>query len=564
MSLGSGIQTGLLSWSLKREQLGDGIYFRDLQTYDYEIYGISNPSPSGFSQIENDLLKVFSSTKSGDITVKGLGFPADYQFPNDHVRAAKFNFQVEVRSVPSNLSGSQNEITGLYYKGLDQSFFSNYGNLLDSFSENFSFANEENGNKTFGHDFSFVLRSGGRTGAAALASGLFGNDKDTTFGISAFIGGISGGDTGNFQNYYNESYDLLKNSFSFSKKREFLPFDAAPYLYNLIHSLNVLENGIIEVDEKGDIQGKLTFANAQAGYDSLKSSSYARCSGVYESYRNVGAGVSVTGSLANLAIASNRTLVKPSLSISYDIKYTDDPNLDSSNLISVEKILDVDYSDQKFVNINHTYNFTALINPTYPNMDNDFVNNISQASTYSPIIVQDYYQNSPFYRTDWPLEHAVKFASTLPNRRKNFSASFSYTNNPIYFFGLDGYTYNSFEPKITDVIPPDVISEYKIINRPTKTSLINYAYQTERGTKTISITARLQRPPNVFNAPVSDLSEKLLSIYRFGVSKLMETFFGLNTLALTYHLSDIKYTFDSENQLTMGISITYTIKKYTA
>lgn len=566
MALNSGIVTGLMAYRLSKEFFGESaLFYRETETIDYELYGITDYSSGSFTRIQNDLLKPFAAANSGNVTVKVLNFPAEYTFPNDHLRAAKFNFQVEIRRTPSNLSGFQPEITGNYYKGLDQSFFSNYGNSFDSFSENFDFSNEENGNKSFNHSFSFVLRSGGKPKAAEIAQSLFSNDKDTTFGISTFSNGMVQADTGAYQNYFNESYDLLKNSFSFSKKREFLPFGETPYYYNLVHSLSVREDGIIEVEEKGDINGRFTFSQADQGYSILNAGAYSRCSSFYNTYKNIGAGTSVSTSLLNLPLISSRTLEKPNLRVAYSIKYNDDPSIDVANQVSLEKILDVDYSDGKFVNINQTYNFTSLVSPIYENLDADIDGILVVSISESEAEVQSYYENGPFYNPNWPSQNIIKFAGYLPNRRKSFGFTNNYTNNPIYNFTLDGYNYRIFDYRLSDTKPPDVVTEYKIINRTSKMSLINYAYQTERGTKSVSITAKLNRPSsNVFSSPVSDISGRLLSIYRWGIGKLMSAFFGLNTLALTYHLSDIQYSFDSENNISMNISVTYTIKKYTA
>jgi hypothetical protein len=87
-----------------------------------------------------------------------------------------------------------------------------------------------------------------------------------------------------------------------------------------------------------------------------------------------------------------------------------------------------------------------------------------------------------------------------PTRKKMASVTFSYTNNPIYFVVIGSVSFSTLEYRLSETHPIDLVTEYKIINRPNKLSIVNYGYQTDRGEKTISITAKLTRPAaNVFH-----------------------------------------------------------------
>lgn len=557
----NGITTGLLGYNLRKEMLGEGLAYRETEVYDYEIFATpsSMTGASGYFDIETHIRGYFSNM-SGDINVKVLESPANYTLPNDHLRVGKFNVQVEVRRAISYLTGANPELTGNYYKGLDLDFFNSYSTIINNFSEEFSLEAEENGTKLFSHNLSFGLQSGNKATAAQIASGVFSKDKDNTFGINSYVG-MEISNTGTHVNYYTETYDLIRNVFSFNKKREVLPASGSTYTYNLNHSLDFKQDGIIDVTERANIQGRLTFEQAKDGYNTLYSSSYTRCNSVYNTYKDFLARESVDDTLISFPMSSSKTFNKPVMSVDYDVTYTNNPNIIAANSGSLEKILDIEINENKYVTINHTHNFLFLRNPTFSNLDALYIDQLIDARTTSPIEVDDFYTSSVFYNPSRPTMNMIKMTASTPNRRKNFSTSFSYTNNPIYFVTIDGVTYKMLEYKINNNIPSDILNEYKIINRPNKRSIINYAYQTEKGTKNISLTAKIERVGNVITSPRSDLGTNIQSLYLHCIRKLMEDFVGFQVFALTYYLSDINYKITSENDLEINLTITYAIKK---
>ncbi len=149
----TGITTGLMGYSLKKEFFSDSIPFREVETFSFEIYSSDtlNLSPQ---YIQSGIYNEFISKYSGDINCKVFDVPAEYQFPNDSIRTAKFNVQVEVRRVPNGLSG-YSELTGNYYQGLGTGFFLNYSSALVNFKEDFGFQQGENGHQTLEHSVSF-------------------------------------------------------------------------------------------------------------------------------------------------------------------------------------------------------------------------------------------------------------------------------------------------------------------------------------------------------------------------------------------------------------------------
>lgn len=561
----NGVTTGLLGYTLRKELLGEGLVYREVEVYDYELY--ATPSNlgtgiSGYYEIEAHIKNHFSNV-SGDINVKVLDSPSDYSMPNDHLRVGKFNVQVEVKRAADYLGNANPEISGNYFKGLDANFFNNYSTIVNNFTEEFVLETEENGGKIFNHSFSFTLQSGGKNKATEIASGLFQQDKDNAFGITSLVD-IGIANTGTHVNYYTETYDLVRNTFSFNKKREVLPISGSTYTYNLNHSVDFKSDGIIDVTERANIQGRLSFEQAKAGFNSLHPSAFNRCNSIYNTYKNFVAGTTVGESLISFAMASSRTLNKPAMNIDYDVTYTNNPNIIASNSGSLEKILEVEINENRQVTINHTYNFLFLHNPVSQNLDVVYIPQLIAAQTTSPVEVSNFYNSSVFYNPSWPTMNMVRMSATTPNRRKNFNTSFTYTNNPIYFITIDSVTYRMLEYKINNNKPIDIINEYKIINRPNKSSILNYAYQTEKGSKNISLTAKLERVGNTISSPRNDLDDNINSLYLFAIQKVMEDFIGSSMLALTYYLSDVKYRVNSDNELGIDLTITYVTKKHVA
>lgn len=558
------ITTGLLGYKLKKEFLGDGIFYREVEVFDYEIFAtpIFGGSTS-FTDIETNIKSAFAGY-SGDIQVKNLGSPAEFQFPNDHLRVGKFNVQVEIRKPLANPSTYSPELLGAYYKGFDSNFFVTYGAYFNDFREDFEFEQSENGHDTYSHNISFSLQSGNKTTASAIAQTIFASDKDTTFGISAFIGGATTvANTGTFRNYYAETYDLARNSYSFTKKRETLPVTASTYNYDLGHVINFKEDGVVDVTERGSIQGKIDFSQALAGYLTQTGGAYTRCNLVFSNYKNFVAGSTVSDTLPNFVLTSSRTYDKPNLNIDYELTFSSNPNISAG--ISTDKTMEIELNENRFVNITHSYNFTPLVSPISANMDLAYIQPVQDAYNNSPAEVTGYYQASSLYSSDRPNMKRIKMSSSAGNRKKALAISMSYTNNPTYFVTLDNVEYAILEYRMTDTKPSDIISEYKVINRPTKSSVLNYAYQTEKGSKTISVTAKIGRgAANIITTPWPDLSANLLSLYKYAVTKALENMSGISIIAMTYFLSDVKYKVTSDNEIGVDVTITYSLKKYKA
>lgn len=562
MALKRGVSTGLLGYSLRKERLGEGLFFREIElfTVDAQAANFNITDANAIKEIQDEIKAAFS-LRSGDVSFKSWGTTTDYQLPNDAVRIARFNFQVERRNIVDiNISA----LNSSYYDRLDeQSFWDTNGKNLQNFSEEFVYEKSDNGAFVANHNISFSLQTGNKAFASALATDLFGKQRAFA-GVGTIIGSQSLLDATTVQQFYTETYDLLQGAYSFSKKVEYPPSgsDAAFSIKKEVsHSLELGEDGIINISEKGRIKGFNTMAQAQSEFFSMKSNNafFTRCNSVYNAFTAVTA--ATTNSLKNYPIKGSYVMNGPGLSVEYEYGFTDDPSLNTSG-VRIERGLDVALDDNRVLNLNHSFNFSYEKNVTSSReADNVALINIEIAA--SQAAVNAYYTASPYFNANWPNLTRVKASLNSPQRTKNFGCSLAYTNEPIFNVTGEGVLYKKLDFKISDNKPVDQITEYKIINRPSKKSVLNYGYQTERGEKSISVTAIKSRTAGntIFTSP-ANFNTTFYSLYVFAVKKLLESFNNNQVLAFTYFVSDIKCGLSSNYDLTMSVSMTYTIKKY--
>ncbi len=167
MSLRQGITTGLLGYGLRKERLGEALFFREIETYDIEVQ-VTDFNTSNANAIKDiqDQIKAQFALKSGDINIKSLSAPADYYLPNDAVRISKFAVQVERRTAADI---SYSNISGNFYTGINaQSFWDNYAPNLTNFSEEINFEKKEDGGLTASHNLSFGLLTGNKLIASVI------------------------------------------------------------------------------------------------------------------------------------------------------------------------------------------------------------------------------------------------------------------------------------------------------------------------------------------------------------------------------------------------------------
>ena len=580
----SGLITGTLGYALKREFLANSLAIRDVQTFNYEIYSVDFTGDANV--IQTQIKNQFNQVYSGDVRVNVFATQNTFSFPSDSIKASRFNVSVEIKSPLTNLASGFPELGSGYYAGLDSTFWANNGQYLLDFKESLDFSTNNGGNREFNHSVSFGLQTGwsgdntttGRKSFAQnIITGIFGNDSGTTFGISTMVGQISGvGNSGVFRNYYTESYDLMKNSYSFSRKREELPFDGSGIILNLSNSINMGSDGTIDVSEKALTQGKINFPTASSTLEAYLNGSYSRCSGIYAKFYNTG--IMVQDSqyspiyasgllpLINTPIKTVKTYDVNSLTANYDVTYTNNPNFSGDGTVT-SQTFDVRINEYNVVEMSHSFDYTVnkiINNSGY------FTGLMNNTTGSSPSAVMTYYKTnfSNIFAT-FPAMNMISNTFTWPNIKTKGSAKFEYSNSPKYFVNVNGLLFNMLDYTVVNSKPVDIVNEYKIVNRPTKSSLMSYAYQSEKGTITVDMKTLIGKQSNQFfpdgtgnfaTINGTTLGQYVQALYLFGGQVFMKQF-GFPTVAFNWFISDSNYSFDSHGALNLQLEYTYTLKK---
>ena len=540
---------------MKKEFLGESLYFRTTTSYDYEIYS-TDLTNWRETDIKNLVYSEFSDRYSGDIFVQAFEVPTEWNSLNDSNRIQKFKVNIDVKATCSGINDTQPELGTPYYTGVDAKFWNQWGVSLLDFREDFIFEQVENGNNSYSHDLSFQLITGTKLAALTVASGIFSLDKSTTFGITAFPGGVTLGDSTNYLDYYSEVYDQIRQTYHFNKRREILPISGTQVVNDYNHTLDFSEDGLCNVSEKATIKGKLTFTQAKSNLDTFLAGAYGRCNSFYGTYSPL---VGATNSLVNIPTKTVKTFNEASLSTAYDISFTNNPQF-KTNGVSVEENFEIEGDEYNFVNIKHHLNFNAnkrLATPTV------FYDLIASATGTSPTSVTNYYaQLGALYSASKPMKQ-IKLDTSWPKYSNKASVSFEYSNNIKNFVTINGIFFNYIDFKVSNTKPVDITNEYKIINRPTKQSVINYAYQTEKGQITVSLEGGLGRNANEFISGFrSNYSTQITALYKYGIGIFLSQFYNMIPSAFTYYLSDVKYMMNQDGVLSMTLVFTYTLKKY--
>jgi len=569
------LNTGLLSYSRTKNLLGPGLEFRETEVIKLSCF-ILDYNYISPTLLTNEITSLFNNIYSGNIYVNVFNIvPEINSVTSDFTRGIKFNVEVENRLPVSDNFISQPELTGNnLYTGINGPFWTQYGTMINSFSENFNYDKRNDGSIESNHNISFNLLTGGYNIASGIANYVYNGDIGSEGFYTSlttnliFTTGISGLiDPTLVRQYYTENYDTLRNNYSFNKRTEYpsLLSENNNQITKEIKNTMVLDdNGIITITENGKIKAFLNFTQAINEFNStvLNNNIYNRCVNMYNSLTGFG---NITGNsqLNNYPIKNDIIYNKPGLILDYSISFNDDPNFYFIYDTVTEKVIEVELIEEKYINITHSYDFTRLAHIT-SGQTGIMMNAITGADIESNNIIPIYYSGSQLYNSFLPNIPRIRESFSLPVRHRNFNAKFIYSNEPIYFLNINNNTYPKLQWKINNEIPSDMVNEYKIVNRPQQTTVLSYSYQTSPGMKTISINGYLTRNyGNTFTSP-QNINSQFYPLFLWGINMIMSTFSNQQVLAFSYYLDACSIKFDSENNFEMSISVKYVIKRYEA
>jgi len=601
-----GKYTGLMGYDLTYEYFGETIPYKLVEKYSYEVYDMDlvdvgdDKLKQVFKTSFADLLNIFS----GNINITSLSFPNSNDVKENLIQFQKYEIEFEVRKGGSStdFTSDFDDYAGVGTKnyGIDDVIKS--GVDLFNFSNNFTFNLADDGTKDYTHDISFTLRTGElgsdfnglRASASQIASGLF--SKQTGVGPHSFseYTGYSSTDS---KQYNSETFDSLKNSFSFSKRRKILPSGTSSYSFDANYSLNYAENGVYSVEEKLKIYGKLSFQQAVDGYyNDLKNSSSGRCQDFYDSFKNVfysGNTSAVGGILNGVDISNSKNIILtkeslvnnvPDITLEATLSYTDDPNY--LGKFQVTEALSLNRQDNGYLNIDHSFDYVVLTGINSLNLASisDIYGQINSDKNSSLATCNDYYNGmTGYYLNNQAVGNpALKLALTntkidAPQRGKNYKLSLSYTNdaalNPEYWkevLKIDSqYTgkFTKISFNTTKNYPKNNISEYVVVNKQDRKSVLNYSYQQQEATVNHSYDGNLVRSSNMLIEPILGVGNDEAAHALFKASK--EKFLNDNSSDFNNHLVDynntnLSYQIKSDNTFNSTFDYRYNKKKKTS
>lgn len=591
-----------LGYQSKVELFGNSFQFRKVETFDYEIY---YHDFQGFNSltIQDQIKEKFKSEYKGDINVKSFSLQNTQSFPSDSIRASKFNVTVEV-------------VNNIAYENLDKEILKNlkdyFKNLL-SFKEEITFSKNQNGNREFNQTVSFGIRdnennlgqNGRKNLAQTIAKEVFESNNNNDYNLQNIIplnllnlqeiGQTSEPiDESLYKNYYTETYDLIKNSYSFSRKREILPSNetSKTFTFNNSYSLTMNDNGVIDVTEKVN-----SFARKMSDFETAKTDlethylgAYNRCLEVYNNFHNTQVLLNERSDydlsiiLKNIPTKLLKNYNKQSLTLGYDVTYTSSPEtqIDASDS-RLEYILSqtIEFNVDPYNKVEATHSFDYTFNKTkegdYSFYAQMMKNPIHQSSSQS--LLQTYYQdNFSSVTTIYPNLKLIKTSASLPNIKTKASVKYNYSNSPIYFVNVQGIEFKIYEVIVDVKKPVDIINEFKIINRETRgnKSVLSYAYQSEKGEISIKMNTTVGKNSKEFfgngnftyigDKPVTEplfLKDCLVALYKEAGQKFLSNF-NNPSFCLNWFISDSSFSFDSTNgTINATINYIYTSKMRT-
>jgi hypothetical protein len=157
---------------------------------------------------------------------------------------------------------------------------------------------------------------------------------------------------------------------------------------------------------------------------------------------------------------------------------------------------------------------------------------------------------------------------TAPVRGKAYSASFSFSDDPMYDLSriINPFTkqritgFKTMQVSIDKTEPKDIIEEYKIINKDSNQSVLSYGYQQEPGSVSINCRGQMIRPAQnlleYFKLPTGEA----IDILKYSKGLFLRDVMRGEKL-YNYFLQGGSYTFGSQNTFDLNLNFVYTRKR---
>jgi hypothetical protein len=444
----------ILSYSQNSKFFGDAFNYQNEKVLTIEGVLRDPGNTDGVKGIQSAVKDLFSTdTDYSSIIING------YNFGYGKITNLNLKEGNDVRVKPYTISvvcyqtGNLYNLSGAYYTGIDQSSENRY-DLINSLSEDFSY-NKNGESYGYSHSVSIKLNSGNGVDNPILIAKTFANNlisSNTPFGfLTSGENQLLGFKT------YNESYNVITNECSFSENYT-RPKNNSGYLYTLVNSYSLGEDGIAKVSENANIKN-ITGNLSPSGFNALvnltnliSSGSFSRCSALLSSYSGTGSG---SYPLYTGYESFSKSFNHFSNTADYSISYTNDP----------KQVSGCSWSYTNEVSKEGRYYNVAENGTIIGHGVGSTVGYGRAISFYETVKSSAFSRNYSLYTAYVVNAFSINRIAESKNMSQFNGAvnySFRFSDSPVYTNGSSGVKVE--EISVNDLIPTQLLNKFEIFN----------------------------------------------------------------------------------------------------
>lgn len=358
----------LLSYTHSPVLLGAGLRFRidkKLTIRGYLIDKTSNEPAQALINKEELILRF--ATDYDTIILEGISFGSgritNINFEGGVLaRDEEYTYEIECYEEGDLFNATSGVYSGLTWASARQ---------IESIDENFEYSENEDGDKSYNHNFSVKYReyttdAQGINLAKAIAANFF----NSTSGLGAYLNNYT--NLSGKQRLYTETYNTVDCSASFQEIINIPKLFVGNYSYGLSYDIELDSEGFVNITETVDIQGltKPPLAGAEEGYLALKDAAYTRSNSVYTAYNFS------TSTLYNSPISKSQTKNQFVGTISFSHTYTNNPRY--QDFAIWEKTIEISLDRENYYTVTENGSVRGFGRPTLDKYLNaiNFYNNV--------------------------------------------------------------------------------------------------------------------------------------------------------------------------------------------
>ena len=387
---------------------------------------------------------------------------------------------------------------------------------------------------------------------------------------------------------YSEEYDDINLNYNFGRTITFYGNKTAcPYQVKSSRNLSFDQNGNIEITEKADIfgtslgpgyMGANKSGNAWGANEGMRTelgNSYSRCNTMFNNYTGL-ANQSAKNvfSLSSTPIEIGKSIDSGAGVGSFTVRYTNNQRLSGSFINEWNQSATFDQQNNVQIVENGTIREFAP-SATYEAHKRPDFNAGSYGNHYNTLTTSAENRAKEFY--DKFVERVGIDGCSNKNNLKlieenreqfffgpNFSYSKTYSDDPSVLSDADAASlgWKRVEVVQENSVPIANSKEYLIPRQGVNGELVQIMDQVSLGTLTINIQASQRAPQNYLldNAPPDTAIKKLVDNYALPAAHALPG--QMSTKVKEMWVSDVNYSFNSQYDCNLVVTISYTVENY--